>query len=1258
MSPSFLPDGAPVGEFPKCWGRDAPLPVFGLTRAHFYSIHDLLSNFSQAALLENPSLGLVNSARLLPHESTSTGDRLGKSKSLPNLRLENFPDEFRREPITEDGNPKTDNDGTKYDPSLYDKWGIAHEGDNDKAKVHEPLQGESSSKSRLSHSSQSYHPINLLPPHENPYQSPSYKSYYQSIIAPENNQGAQNFPSFTYPLGSEEFTSTSPYMEIFPPAITASNIPNNRFPLPQFAQPAPNYVSPGTFHAAYPNGYSYQGYGLQSTNFYVNMPLQRKEIQGHYSGYNPRYNMDAPLKQPASQYHQIHSYPYKATNSQPPEYQGTSSSATTPYQSVAEKSRSRFTSAHDDFIDTEFKDGVNRKDSPQINNKNKNEDTDASSSSSQNPSKVSSDSKTDHRYLNDLNDIPFKNEEKPTLTEEELKNHIKNSKEFVATNDPVSEEDLNENSKRIPIAKNSNYALDNRKGSEIVEFHKVDIGKLNSAVKPYNGNGESKTEEIKYRSSSSKDSELERPYRRIESGKSDNYEKPEAISSSLKNNHVLDKTDELIINDDNLKKHIDDSQRYEASKSVIDHNLEKSLILKEILGIKDRHVPNKDEDLLKTGKTIINQSEGKTQKDTLSSSIYSQRDDFEKVDSSQSKKSLNENIQESNKDLSHYQTQQTKEESDTTELKKSEVLGKLEQNIKPLSDPSSFQNDKKYEKELRDLEIIHENDEKIGNNLSKHAKSEKTRSDEKNFIHKGRIIKSVEKSIQKEVDTKALQGNLRVQKDYKISKNKLKPQKDIDEPINPLNAVKTENHNSRPSENIGEEKELFKMSNPSENEKRKEFVDQESQKRLLSSDSKEISTKDLRDLSQFSDDITEPSLNYQLNKNLKSFKKLSRNNEQEILRKKIKKQFFDSHVFSSKAQETWNSWKLKKMDPRMMFNMGIILKFDQPSQIHTAIDHQITHEIRLLSDVLTRNKPEYEKAESWYISNMAPFEGQRRILALRNHIRHYRTVERCMSLVQIYPKDRSSKENEILSLDEKFSIISGESGILLSDNFFAKGEGPDPMPKIIKESFGNEEAANRRVEFLKYAKYRNNPAKWWKSKKDFKLLDIKYGVDYLRALKVADILQFGWYTLMDIDCWGRMTAEDSFFGLMDLMKSYEKNLPWNESPERYWLMSYEKEKYLTKLVQISNMVSQRQDLIKQKLLENPVRRKDFEKIFKGSLNEIDKTRLGELIIWWDLGYKPQKFFEMKKVLENIGLGLMSKNIPQRTDSQKSWKTDG
>ncbi|CAH7676193.1 hypothetical protein PPACK8108_LOCUS11304 [Phakopsora pachyrhizi] len=1227
MSPSFLPDGAPVGEFPKCWGRDAPLP---------------LSNFSQAALLENPSLGLVNSARLLPHESTSTGDRLGKSKSLPNLRLENFPDEFRREPITEDGNPKTDNDGTKYDPSLYDKWGIAHEGDNDKAKVHEPLQGESSSKSRLSHSSQSYHPINLLPPHENPYQSPSYKSYYQSIIAPENNQGAQNFPSFTYPLGSEEFTES---------------------PRRYFRQLLPLAIYP---------------------TIYVNMPLQRKEIQGHYSGYNPRYNMDAPLKQPASQYHQIHSYPYKATNSQPPEYQGTSSSATTPYQSVAEKSR-------------KFKDGVNRKDSPQINNKNKNEDTDASSSSSQNPSKVSSDSKTDHRYLNDLNDIPFKNEEKPTLTEEELKNHIKNSKEFVATNDPVSEEDLNENSKRIPIAKNSNYALDNRKGSEIVEFHKVDIGKLNSAVKPYN------------------DSELERPYRRIESGKSDNYEKPEAISSSLKNNHVLDKTDELIINDDNLKKHIDDSQRYEASKSVIDHNLEKSLILKEILGIKDRHVPNKDEDLLKTGKTIINQSEGKTQKDTLSSSIYSQRDDFEKVDSSQSKKSLNENIQESNKDLSHYQTQQTKEESDTTELKKSEVLGKLEQNIKPLSDPSSFQNDKKYEKELRDLEIIHENDEKIGNNLSKHAKSEKTRSDEKNFIHKGRIIKSVEKSIQKEVDTKALQGNLRVQKDYKISKNKLKPQKDIDEPINPLNAVKTENHNSRPSENIGgkqaieekmdsstkvkpkeslvnkkfitqsksiipvlhdtdkegdsvtvkhdqilsrEEKELFKMSNPSENEKRKEFVDQESQKRLLSSDSKEISTKDLRDLSQFSDDITEPSLNYQLNKNLKSFKKLSRNNEQEILRKKIKKQFFDSHVFSSKAQETWNSWKLKKMDPRMMFNMGIILKFDQPSQIHTAIDHQITHEIRLLSDVLTRNKPEYEKAESWYISNMAPFEGQRRILALRNHIRHYRTVERCMSLVQIYPKDRSSKENEILSLDEKFSIISGESGILLSDNFFAKGEGPDPMPKIIKESFGNEEAANRRVEFLKYAKYRNNPAKWWKSKKDFKLLDIKYGVDYLRALKVADILQFGWYTLMDIDCWGRMTAEDSFFGLMDLMKSYEKNLPWNESPERYWLMSYEKEKYLTKLVQISNMVSQRQDLIKQKLLENPVRRKDFEKIFKGSLNEIDKTRLGELIIWWDLGYKPQKFFEMKKVLENIGLGLMSKNIPQRTDSQKSWKTDG
>ncbi|KAI8454457.1 hypothetical protein BY996DRAFT_2208527 [Phakopsora pachyrhizi] len=394
----------------------------------------------------------------------------------------------------------------------------------------------------------------------------------------------------------------------------------------------------------------------------------------------------------------------------------------------------------------------------------------------------------------------------------------------------------------------------------------------------------------------------------------------------------------------------------------------------------------------------------------------------------------------------------------------------------------------------------------------------------------------------------------------------------------------------------------------------------------------------------------ELSLDYLLNENLRSTIKLHKYGDEKIKFKnfgfwngKIKEYFLD-------YEKVLKTWMEKDFNPHIMIHMGIILGSKYANEVHAPIEVCFGSEMERFLDSFLRDPLKYKNAENWYIKYMPRFEGQRRILALRKQIQQYVVSKKWLAIMertQGYPV----QTDEILGIEKQFTINLCESEILLRDDLFEDGKFHQPIPAIVKEAFGEEEAL-RRVKLLEFLKYRNSPHKWWRDQQDYDNLNLKNGVDFHKALKVADILQFGWYSFADSTSWGRMTIDEAFFSFMDVLKSSKNSIPWKESPERNWLISCKNENYFEKLIIFATHASEKQNLISEKIAKDPRRLDDWKKMFNRSIKDFKKISLGDTIIWWDLGHKPQMLFVIEErvepILEHLKNGWKHK-------FQESWK---
>ncbi|KAI8457328.1 hypothetical protein BY996DRAFT_6616213 [Phakopsora pachyrhizi] len=660
-----------------------------------------LTILSEATLLGDLSLNVVHTAEAEPHELLLTRNSLKKSKSLPNLNLDKFPLEIKSEPLSDVSVPelaecpKTENEGTKIDSFRSEEQENVHEGgivENNKAKLKKVAfeQLQDAEPSRSSHSSQSHQPVNLQTSYESHLHSPPIPNSYHPGSAFANSQEAQVFPGFTYPLGSEEFTSPSPYLvyahpgvlyslvkgkpkEIVPSATTTNNIPIIHSAVQQFEHLAPSYVSPEVFYgpqsqpyhsesplmqtigghpAAYPSGYSTQGYGYQT-----NMFLRPSKAQD--------YTAIILVTTQEFQYHPIDSNSYKAVNLHPPRYQGISSSAAHPHRHVSKKWRTRSP--------------------PMVLDKEKN-------------------------------------------------------LERVAVNKPDLE-NFSKSSSNVEISSSSSIEseFDSQKEADKAEDHQKPEVKQSSQGGLYLPRYSRKKKPIK------------NSFYGYESSRQNGWKSHYKITKNLgfktkyipKNKH-LDKKDELMLNDIHYENQNNGSKDDKISKLTTDYDSEKTLKLKEILGLENRQVSKESKDLLEDENTFINNSEGKRRKNTFITSLEDLKGNSEKADFLKNRISLKDDIKKTNidstDDSSHLQAHHNAGETSTNKMKQSDPQGTLEKNREPSTESKELFNKKSKEDEKIQIESTSTSDDKILPMMAdsqldptKNQKTEHDMNQEKNF---------------------------------------------------------------------------------------------------------------------------------------------------------------------------------------------------------------------------------------------------------------------------------------------------------------------------------------------------------------------------------------------------------------------------------------------------------------------------------------------------------------------------------------------
>ncbi|CAH7676195.1 expressed protein [Phakopsora pachyrhizi] len=529
----------------------------------------------------------------------------------------------------------------------------------------------------------------------------------------------------------------------------------------------------GGHPAAYPSGYSTQGYGYQNSqnilsqppifNYnsgsssvqnpsqYVPTPFQSTGLHGHYSGYDPSHYMTAPLQQQEFQYHPIDSNSYKAVNLHPPRYQGISSSAAHPHRHVSKKWRTRSPPVWDvypvksvervfyyDFRNTDMKN-----DPAQFNSEKESGYTDASSSSHSSLN-GSSNSDMNRKYTNVFNNFRSKDEEKAILKKEDQKNQLENNeKDFSVVNNPAPEDNLNYNSNNIMGGNHAKMVLDKEKNLERVAVNKPDLENFSKS-----------SSNVEISSSSSIESEFDS---QKEADKAEDHQKPEVKQSSqgglylprysrkkkpIKNsfygyessrqngwkshykitknlgfktkyipkNKHLDKKDELMLNDIHYENQNNGSKDDKISKLTTDYDSEKTLKLKEILGLENRQVSKESKDLLEDENTFINNSEGKRRKNTFITSLEDLK--------------------------AHHNAGETS----TNKMKQSDPQGTLEKNREPSTESKELFNKKSKEDEKIQIESTSTSDDKILPMMAdsqldptKNQKTEHDMNQEKNF---------------------------------------------------------------------------------------------------------------------------------------------------------------------------------------------------------------------------------------------------------------------------------------------------------------------------------------------------------------------------------------------------------------------------------------------------------------------------------------------------------------------------------------------
>ncbi|KAI8452165.1 hypothetical protein BY996DRAFT_3381095 [Phakopsora pachyrhizi] len=230
-----------------------------------------LLNLSEACFLGNPTLDLIHSAKKESLELTSTRGDLRKSKSLPNLNYlqESIPLTDGRTSAAFSTNlpktPKTDSEGVPFNDLLSEERLNVQKDDRSKKKERVDFEKPTVTRPSESHSSHSYQPVNLLPPNENLQRPPTYPASYHPGIAPANNQGAQVFPSFSYPPSLTGLTPQSPFVlygqpgilytviegnpsDVIAPAILSNSHPHNYPVAPQYGYGAPSHIPPNNFY--------------------------------------------------------------------------------------------------------------------------------------------------------------------------------------------------------------------------------------------------------------------------------------------------------------------------------------------------------------------------------------------------------------------------------------------------------------------------------------------------------------------------------------------------------------------------------------------------------------------------------------------------------------------------------------------------------------------------------------------------------------------------------------------------------------------------------------------------------------------------------------------------------------------------------------------------------------------------------------------------------------------------------------------------
>ncbi|CAH7681855.1 expressed protein [Phakopsora pachyrhizi] len=425
-----------------------------------------------------------------------------------------------------------------------------------------------------------------------------------------------------------------------------------------------------------------------------------------------------------------------------------------------------------DFRNTDMKN-----DPAQFNSEKESGYTDASSSSHSSLN-GSSNSDMNRKYTNVFNNFRSKDEEKAILKKEDQKNQLENNeKDFSVVNNPAPEDNLNYNSNNIMGGNHAKMVLDKEKNLERVAVNKPDLENFSKS-----------SSNVEISSSSSIESEFDS---QKEADKAEDHQKPEVKQSSqgglylprysrkkkpIKNsfygyessrqngwkshykitknlgfktkyipkNKHLDKKDELMLNDIHYENQNNGSKDDKISKLTTDYDSEKTLKLKEILGLENRQVSKESKDLLEDENTFINNSEGKRRKNTFITSLEDLKGNSEKADFLKNRISLKDDIKKTNidstDDSSHLQAHHNAGETSTNKMKQSDPQGTLEKNREPSTESKELFNKKSKEDEKIQIESTSTSDDKILPMMAdsqldptKNQKTEHDMNQEKNF---------------------------------------------------------------------------------------------------------------------------------------------------------------------------------------------------------------------------------------------------------------------------------------------------------------------------------------------------------------------------------------------------------------------------------------------------------------------------------------------------------------------------------------------